>query len=84
MGCYSDEGYRPEKSWHAILPGSGMITDLLTILLAFVLGYGIFISTTYLLAKWMLPKIEDDEEFAFPASNERHIRTAKDGRYLVK
>lgn len=74
----------PAKTWHVILATSGMI-DLLLILLAFVLGYLIFVSTAYFLAKWMLTKIENDEDFAFPKPNERQIhRTLKNGRYLAK
>ena len=73
------------KSWHAILPCSGMIIDLFIVLLALVLGYVLFMSSAYLLAKWILPKIEDDQNFAYPESNERQIRrTVKDGRYLAK
>jgi hypothetical protein len=43
------------------------------ILAMFVLGYAIFLSSTYFLAKWMLPKIED-EGFAFSESDETPIR----------
>ena len=69
-----------KKSWHAILPCSVMILDLLLFLLALVLGYAIFMSSAYLLAKWMLPKIEDDHDFAYPESGERHVRqTVKHG-----
>jgi hypothetical protein len=52
-----------------------IIIDILMILAMFVLGYAIFISSTYFLAKWMLPKIED-EDFAFSESNETPIRHA--------
>jgi hypothetical protein len=69
-----------KKSWHAILPCSVMILDLLLFLLALVLGYAVFMSSAYLLAKWMLPKIEDDHDFAYPESGERHVRqTVKHG-----
>jgi hypothetical protein len=62
-----------------------MIIDLLIVLLALVLGYLLFISSAYLLAKWMLPRIEDDKDFAYPESSERQVRqTVKDGRYLAK
>jgi hypothetical protein len=74
-----------KKIWHVILQGSGMIQDLFIMLLALVLGYVVFMSSTYLLAKWMLPKIEDDTDFAYRESNERHVRqTMKDGQYLAK
>ena len=51
-----------------------MILDLLIILFALVLGYAIFMSSMYLLAKWMLPKIEDDHDFAYPESVKGHVR----------
>jgi hypothetical protein len=71
-----------KKSWHGIIPCSVMILDLFIILMALVIGYGVFISSTYLLAKWMLPKIEDDHDFAYPESSERHgSQNVKDGRY---
>ncbi len=73
--------FRPiKKNWHAILPCSVMILDLLLFLLALVLGYAVFMPSAYLLAKWMLPKIEDDHDFAYPESSERHVRqTANHG-----
>jgi len=63
-----------KKRWHAFLPCSVMILDLLIILFALVLGYAIFMSSMYLLAKWMLPKIEDDHDFAYPESVKGHVR----------
>lgn len=63
-----------------------MIIDLLIILAVFVLGYVIFITSTYLLAKWMLPKIgEEEEDFSFREANERTMsRMANQGRQLAK
>jgi len=37
--------------------------DLVRILLAFVIGYVVFITTFYYLAKLMFPKVELDEEY---------------------
>lgn len=37
--------------------------DLLRIILAFVIGYAMFMVTFYYLAKLMFPKVETDEEY---------------------
>ena len=39
--------------------------DLLLFFLGFIIGFGIFISSTYFLAKWMFPKLAEGEEFDF-------------------
>ena len=58
------KGDRTVKGWHGILPSFCMIIDILTILLSLVLGYALFLSSAYFLAKWMLPRIEDESESA--------------------
>jgi len=74
-----------KKRWHAFLPCSVMILDLLIILFALVLGYAIFMSSMYLLAKWMLPKIEDDHDFTYRKSREGHVhQNMKNGRYVAE
>lgn len=42
--------------------------DLLLFLLAFLLGFGLFMSAAFFLAKWMFPKIEDNEEVNYDHS----------------
>ncbi|NOT76053.1 MAG: hypothetical protein HOP08_14095 [Cyclobacteriaceae bacterium] len=44
--------------------------DLLLFLLAFMIGFGIFISSAYFLAKVMFPRLEDEEAAAPRKYNE--------------
>ena len=47
-----------------------MISDLLIISLALLLGYGIFIASAYFLVKLLLPKMDNAGDFAYSGPNE--------------
>jgi len=72
-----------ETGWHTILPCSNMMKDILSILLAFVLGYGFFLTSFYFLAQWTL-KIKKKEEFTFSGPDEVMVHwTVKAGRRIA-
>jgi len=60
--------------------------DLVLILFAFVVGFGLFMSAAYLLAKLIFPKLEDDEDFiAFTKSHKKYLpRITKHNPYSFK
>ncbi len=61
-----------------------MIADILITIFAFVLGYAIFMSSTYFLAKWMLPRIEDQDDLALSSGEKGIHHTVRDGRYITR
>jgi hypothetical protein len=61
--------------------------DLLLFLLAFVIGFGLFISSAYFLAKWMFPRLEGEDDFNFRNAARRNIhmpRISKHNPYSFK
>lgn len=61
--------------------------DLLLFLLAFVIGFGLFISSAYFLAKWMFPRLEIEDDYDFRNATRRSIhmpRISKDNPYSFK
>ena len=59
-----------------------MMKDIISILLAFVLGYGLFISSIYFLAQWTF-KIKTENEITFSGPDQRLIRwTFKEGQRI--
>ena len=47
--------------------------DLVLFFLAFTIGFGLFMSTAFFLAKWMFPKLEEGEDFDFRSNPKRGI-----------
>ena len=61
--------------------------DLLLFLLAFMIGFGLFISSAYFLAKWMFPRLEKEEDYDFRTTTRRTIhmpRISKNNPYSFK
>jgi hypothetical protein len=49
--------------------------DLLLFLLAFIIGFGMFVSSAYFLAKLMFPRLEDEEsvDFGYPTAKRNYM-----------
>ena len=59
--------------------------DLLLFLLAFMIGFGFFISSAYFLAKWMFPRLEEDYDFRNATRRSIHMpRISKNNPYSFK